>query len=433
MRRLAIGMALAVLLLTSLAPIWGQAYSAVLEDANLRVEVSYPPEVKAGTCFTVKFEAQAFADYTIDSIRLTLKLHREGGAETLYDQVLVSSEAVTSGWGFSKNIDICVPSPPYSDPFIEAKTSATYTLPAPETRTLFHEWYMTIVRRQTYEEIRAELNAARDRVNRLERKINDLREEVEDLREYVEDLKASLSQLSETYGKLSSDYSALQENYSQLQDQYEDLEQEYKALSEEYRQALVEYERLRTLYEELSDNHSQLQSNYYSILDDYQSLSKEYSQLKGVYEDLSARYSELKTRHEDALTTIGQLRETVAGLEEDLKKKQEELDVLSAMYNSAVNEGALTKNMLYAQSAAVAGIGAGIFIVSLRRRRTLPPPPPPPPPNEENGKLQRVLSGRRVTLPKEAAEKLGIAVGGRVRVEVLEDSVKITPIKEGES
>lgn len=425
--RLAI-VALAVLLLTPLLSVAyaDEGYIALVEDSNLKISVTYPPEVKVGSCFNLRFQADAFSNMTIDDLRLKVVYYYNGGSEVLYDENLVDSLYVERGWVLTKTISICVSRHKVVDPFLEARVDAEYQLESLETRELSHEWYMSIVREETYEELQEELESANEKVESLERQVDELLEE-------IDALMARLDDLQEQFSELNTSHQTLLENYNSLQDQYNKLEEKYNELNEEYRQALVEYERLRTQHEQLSLTYQQLSSNYQSLLSDHQETLSQLSQLKAVYQDLEQRYNELKERHEAALTTIGGLQSNVEDLKSRLAEKEEAYQELEAMYNSAVNEGTLTRSVLYAQSAAVAGIGAGIMIFAFAKKKrgagSLQKSEGEGN-GEGNGRVQRILSGRRVTLPKEAFQRLGLKEGGRVVVQLLEDGVKVTPFKE---
>jgi AbrB family looped-hinge helix DNA binding protein len=446
MRKLAMAtIVMALIALIVATPAYAEAYNAILEDENLRITLHYPPEVKVGSCYNFRFEAQAFSSLTVREIRLVIRMYRDGVTEKLYDEVVFSG-IVGSGWTFSKNIVICIPTPRRPDPFLEAEIYAEYTLDDLTTKTLSTEWYMSTVRTKAYDELSSELDEARKRIRYLEEKISKLDD-------YVENLERDLSNLSNSYNKLSSDYNSLQTSYKKLQDDYVSLQQKYmslqdefKNLSEDYRKLLIDYEKLRTLYEQLMDNNKQLQSNYNSLREDYSSLSKEHYKLQGIYQDLTERYNDLKSRYESSINTIGQLQSTISNLEQTIKEKEERINELNLIYASTANENTLTKSILYAQTAAVAGVGAGIYIMSIRRRKMtqpatqLPPPPPAPSPpttipkeetkNSGNGRIQKILSGRRITLPKDALEKLNIKEGGKVIVELHDGYVRVVPVKE---
>lgn len=443
MHRLAIGIMIGVVItLLAVSPVYAEAYNAILQDENIRISLYYPPEVKINSCYNFRFEAQAFNTFTIDEIRLTIKMYRDGVTETVYDEVLINDLSVTNGWTFSKNIVICIPTPRRPDPFLEAKINANYMFDDSSEKKLSTEWYMSTIRGKTYDELVSELNEAKRKIKYLEEKIDELNKNIDALEDDLDSLSNKYDKLSSDYSSLENSYRKLQEDYASLQNRYMSLQDEHKSLNEEYRKLLIDYEKLRTLYQELSDNNKQLQSNYNSLREDYTSLSKEYYRLQGIYQDLSERYNDLKNRYESSINTIGQLQSTINNLEQTIREKEERINELNLMYTSANNENTLTKSILYVQTAAIAGAGAGIYVMSLRRRKSIPPPPPSIPtvettaPKEEkpensgNGKIQKILSGRRITLPRDALEKLSIKEGGRVIVELHDGFIKVIPVKE---
>lgn len=442
MHRLAIGIIVGVIIILMISPVYAEAYNAILQDENIRISLYYPPEVKINSCYNFRFEAQAFNTFTIDEIRLTIKMYRDGVTETLYDEVLINDLPVTNGWTFSKNIVICIPTPKRPDPFLEAKIHANYVFDDSSEKELSTEWYMSTIRRKTYDELVSELDEAKRKIKYLEEKIDELNKDIDMLEDDLDNLSNKYDKLLSDYSTLENSYRKLQEDYTSLQNRYMSLQDEYKSLNEEYRKLLIDYEKLRTLYQELSDSNKQLQSNYNSLREDYTSLSKEYYRLQGIYQDLSERYNDLKNRYESSINTIGQLQSTINNLEQTIREKEEKINELNLIYTSAANENTLTKSILYIQTAAIAGAGAGIYIMNLRRRKSIPPPPPSTPavettsPKEEkpensgNGKIQKILSGRRITLPRDALEKLNIKEGGRVIVELHDGFIKVIPVKE---
>ncbi|MCX8192478.1 MAG: AbrB/MazE/SpoVT family DNA-binding domain-containing protein [Nitrososphaeria archaeon] len=442
MHRLAIILVLAVLTTSvGLTPVNGEAYNAILEDENIRISLYYPPEVKISSCYLFRFEAQAFKTLTIEKIQVKIKLYRDGVTEVLYDRVLIESQAVTSSWTYSKNIEICIPTPRRPDPFLEGKIYAEYSLDGGDEETLSTEWYMSTVREMTYDELASKLSEARREIRDLEKRISSLQSLIENLKNELSSLSKSYSELSSNYGSLKDNYLKLREEYNLIQQKYGNLEKEYTKLNEDYRQLLIDYEKLRTSFDNLMKNNERLQSNYDSLREDYRLLSEEYHKLRGVHQDLSERYNDLKSRYEGSISTIGRLEETIENLEETVKEKQKQIDELNLVYISTSNENTLTKSILYAQTAAVAAVGASLFIMNLRKKKIPPPPPSTIQPtnpssgeekieNSKNGKAQKILSGRRITIPKEAVEKLNIKEGGKVVIEICNDYIKVIPVKE---
>lgn len=443
MNKLAIRIVTGILLtLFIVSPIWAEAYNVILQDENIRISLYYPPEVKINSCYNFRLEVQAFNSFTIEEIKLTIKMYRDGVTETLYDEAVVSSLPVTNGWTFSKNIIICIPTPRRPDPFLEARIYADYMFDDSDEKTLSTEWYASTIRVKTYDELVSELQEAKKRIKYMEERIDNLNDDIDKLEKDLDNVLNSYNTLLSDYNSLQSSYRRLQEDYASLQNRYMSLQDEHKGLNEDYRRLLIDYEKLRTLYEELSDNNRQLQSNYDSLRGDYTSLSREYYRLQGIYQDLSGRYDDLKSRYESGINTIGKLQSTIEDLEKTIKEKEEKISELNLMYTSTANENILTKNILYVQTAAVIGAGAGIYIMNLRRKKTTPPPPPSTPAPEitkprgekpessGNGRIQKILSGRRITLPRDALEKLRIKDGEKVLVELHDGFIKVMPVKE---
>ncbi len=393
----------------------------MVEDANLKISLNYPSEVRARSCFTVRFQASAFTDMTIDHIKLKIIYFYDSASTVIYNALLVDDLAVAAGWVETRTINICLPDEVRRDPFLEARIEARYIIDS-ETRELSNEWFMAPVRDPTYNELRSRLDEARRRIRSLENQIEDLLGEIDNLMTRLDTLQAQLGNLAQAHESLSRSYENLQERYNALQ-------QDYQALNEEYRSLLAEYEALRARFEDLSKTYGELSQDYQGLLRDHQETVGELRKLNEVYGELKAKYDGLREKHDAALTTIGSLENKVKELESQLAEKEAENMELRAMYNSALNEGNIARSILYAQSAAVAGIGAGVLLLTRRRRGRVERQAENHSENG-NGRTQRILSGRRVTLPKEAMEKLGLKEGGRVIVQVLDDSVKITPANE---
>ncbi len=422
MRRLAIA-ALMLALITAYigGALANGAYTALVEDANLKISLNYPSEVKARSCFTVRFQASAFTDMTIDHIKLKITYFYDSASNVIYNALLVDDLAVSSGWVDTRTINVCLPDEVRRDPFLEARVEARYIIDS-EVRELSNEWFMAAVRDPTYAELASRLDEARRRIRSLENRIADLLNE-------IDDLMTQLDRLQEQLGSLAQAHETLSRSYENLQERYNVLQQDYQSLNEEYRSLLAEYEALRARFEDLSKTYGELSQDYQALLRDHQETVGELRKLNEVYGELKSRYEGLREKHDAALSTIGSLENKVSELESQLAEKEAENMELRAMYNSALNEGNVARSILYAQSAAVAGVGAGILLLTRRRRREGGRQAENHAENG-NGRTQRILSGRRVTLPKEAMEKLGLKEGGRVIVQVLDDGVRITPANE---
>ncbi|MCF8884198.1 MAG: hypothetical protein L4877_00170 [Aigarchaeota archaeon] len=443
------------LLVVLVTPVSAEAYTTIMEDENIKISLYYPPEVKIESCYTFTLKVEALKQLIVDELVLTIKLYRDGITETIYSQTILSGKTLSPSDVYSKNIEICIPSPRRPDPYLLAELAVTYTViidPSitPDPIALYVKWYMSTVRRYTYNEVLLDLESAKKRIKTLEEKIDNLKSEISKLQDSLDSLSSSYSKLSSSYNSLVNSFNKLQADYEELKKKYGKLEEAYKDVSEEYRKLQIDYEKLRTLYEDLIEDNKQLQSLYNSLREDYQTLLKEYYQLQGVYNNVYERYVDLKSRHEENIELIGQLKSTIQNLKEEVTEKENQLSELNLAYTSLTNENTMTKYILYAESAAIGGIAASLLVLNILRRRgkTVSPPPPivpsppPPPPvsekvnsemevkNSTNGKIQKVLSGRRITLPKDVVEKFGIVEGGKVRIECTDEYIKVIPIKE---
>ena len=422
-----------LLVAASIPMVAAQGYSIIENDIEMKF--NYPPEIKLGTCFSLSFWMKAKKNLTDLDVRLTIFHHRDSYTGVIYDEVIVSEAEVTEGWTTSKTIDICVPRDGVPDPYLQADVQVSYTIDASDVH-LEHEWYMSIVRDETYEELEEELSEANQRIDYLEDKINDLKDEVDELEEELEAKERELEELKEDYDQLLSEYNNLLNRYEELKKEYSDLSEEYSALEEEYDQlrdthqsTLLDLERLRTKYELLSDDYSELDETYRSLLQDYENTLAELRTYKTMYDDLKRRHEDLQGRHNEAIAEIASLKQRVKDLEEDY-------GILSRMYRATLDESTMAKSIILAQAAAVLA-GIGIYILVSRRMTRRPPEARPREgnTNEANSekKVQKVLSGRRVTIPSAVAEKLGLKEGDKVEVEYGNGQIVIKPYKEPES
>jgi AbrB family looped-hinge helix DNA binding protein len=141
-----------------------------------------------------------------------------------------------------------------------------------------------------------------------------------------------------------------------------------------------------------------------------------------MYEDLKAKHDDLRSRHDALIAEAAQLRQKLADLEEDYS-------YLNRVYEATLGESSLTKNILFAQTAAVA---AGLGIYAVLSRRLAKKPRSPEAAEEGNGekKTQKILSGRRVTIPSDAAARLGIKEGDLVEINYGNGSIVIRPVEK---
>jgi AbrB family looped-hinge helix DNA binding protein len=134
------------------------------------------------------------------------------------------------------------------------------------------------------------------------------------------------------------------------------------------------------------------------------------------------RHEDLRARHDALIAEAAQLRQKLADLEEDYSS-------LNRIYEATLGESSLTKNILFAQTAAVA---AGLGIYAVLSRRLAKKPRSPEAAEEGNGekKIQKILSGRRITIPSDAAARLGIKEGDLVEIDYGNGSIIIRPVEK---
>jgi len=199
-------------------------YSQVENDLEFRVD--YPIEVKIGSCVTINFWMKASQNLTDLVVNLAIYYHQNSEVETLYSEVIVSVDQADVGWTKSKSIQVCVPREEPVDPHLRAKLEFHYKVDGVD-KELDHEWYMSVVRDETYGELESEVASLRD-------KVSELKDEVKDLEDELEAKTQELESLQEEYQSLLAEHSALETSYQQLKEDYEDLEKEYQELKEEF-------------------------------------------------------------------------------------------------------------------------------------------------------------------------------------------------------
>ncbi|MDJ0269066.1 MAG: AbrB/MazE/SpoVT family DNA-binding domain-containing protein [Aigarchaeota archaeon] len=442
-----VGVMLVLLALALLPNTAAQAFSLVVDDASIKFTLTYPPEVKIGACFQLIFDATALGDIYIDKIRLVVKYQANSYTQTLLDDTLASDINVMAGWFVQKSYTLCVPSVVRADPSVSAELFANYTRDT-VAKPLTYRWFLAVAREKTYDEVVGELNSAKRLIDQLEATINSLRAKIDALNARIEALNAEIN-------RLRGDLAASENEYNSLKASYDALTEEYKQLDAQYKQALEGLRQLQERYDDLRQRNSVLAQNYEQLLADYRQLTDEYNSLQASYQQLREVYTNLSKRHEDSLREIGQLKNQL-----DESKKAYESLLLS--YNSLSQENILTKNIAYGQAAGLIGLAAFTSATYLLKRRrekraaqqaaqpsqATPPPPPPPQPQQaaptetpqhpqEEGqrlnshkRLQRMLSGRRVTIPSEFANMLGLKEGDMVVVELKNNKVIVKPAPE---
>jgi predicted nuclease with TOPRIM domain len=430
---------LCILLSLALLPLSVSAdgFSSIVDNGRVKFSLHYPPEVRIGSCFTTTFQTTVLGSIDIVKLRLTITFVSEAGSQTiLTDTIISSTTSFSPGDTINKVYSVCVPQRAVRDPVIVAALFSNYTRSS-AAEPLTHNWLIAVARDRTYDEILRDLNEARDTINSLQSTINSLRAEISSLRERTDTLNRELARL-ETLLATSQDA------YSRLKSDYDKLTVEYQALNEKYLRTLGDLQALQSRYDELSRENSALYDRYQQLLSDYNSLSSDFTSLKASYSQLQTIYSELRSRHDAATMQIGQLQQ-------QLDDTRRSYDLLQLSYNSLSQENILNRNIAYAQAAGLVAVGSVAATAYLVRRRqrsyseagktVTPPPPPPPPPTPEPGpavptvaeggpRVQKILAGRRVTIPSEYAKLLELREGGSITVEVRDGSLVIKPLRD---
>jgi len=417
-----IGLILLVLLMM-LSPVMAQGYSLIENDVEMRF--NYPSEIKMGTCITISFWMKAKNNLTDLSVRLTLTYHADSYTQVVYDKIIVSETSVTEGWTTSKSINVCIPREDAPDPHLQADLETSYKVNG-SSKVLEHDWYMSIVRSETYEELEEELEEARSKIDNLKDEIDDLKAELDEKEEALESLQEEHDNLLSCYQQLQSKYEQLEESYQDLTNQYKELDQRYEDLRDKHQQTLLDLERLRAKYDLLSRDYGKLDENYRNLLKDYENTLADLKTYRSMYQELKTRYGDLESRYHDALAEGASLRQRVADLESRYGD-------LSRTYQSLLGENILAKNVIFAQAAAVAA-GVGIYLFVSRRflgRAGGKPESANSNSNEGNSKrVQKILSGRRVTIPRDVAERLGLKEGDMVEIFFGDGHMIVKPIEK---
>ncbi|MCD6591959.1 MAG: DUF4201 domain-containing protein [Thaumarchaeota archaeon] len=410
-----------ILLAFLLSAASASGYSVIEDDLEFRVD--YPVEMEVGSCYTISFWMKASENLTDLVVVLSIHYHRNSEVDTLYSDTIISEEEVSAGWTKSKTINICIPSEEPKDPYIRADLEFSYKLNGSD-KELSYEWYMSIVREESYEDLQSRVSSLQNKISSLEDEIDDLEKELNEKSQKLEDLEEAYQQLLAEYSSLKSSYQELEDDYNKLKDDYSSLESAYKSLSDTHQSTIISLEKLKTEYESLSRRYESLSKQYASLLKDYESTLAELRTYKAMYSDLKARHDDLRMRHDELIAEAARLRQKISDLEENYVN-------LSRVYEATLGESNLTKNILFAQTAAVAA-GLGIYALLSRRFGRVSPPRPAEAQEEGNSekKIQKILSGRRITIPSDAAAKLGIKEGDKVEIDYANGKLIVKPVKE---
>ncbi|MCS7133788.1 MAG: hypothetical protein NZ921_03205 [Candidatus Caldarchaeum sp.] len=371
MKRASIPMFLLVLLIMPSA--LGDGFSSVVDEGKLKISLSYPVEVRVGSCFTVSFQVTFLSSISVSKLRLTLTYVTEAGSTTiLSDTIINTPTSFMSGNVITKAYTVCIPTAVRRDPLVTATVFANYTRDG-TYKPLTHNWYLATVRNRTYEDIERDLAQAQNQISTLQRNINDLQNEINRLRTRIEEI------LWEA-GRLASSLESSRREYERLEQRFQNLSNEYRILNERYVSTLGDLRSLQALYENLRRENTALMENYRQLLSDYRNLTKEFNMLQASYNQLKTIHENLSSRHEEAKRQIGYLQS-------QLDQTNRELGEIRLRYKLLGEENILHRNLMFAEAFIILGLVTAVVTYALSRRTrklsqtfpALPPPPPPPP------------------------------------------------------
>ncbi|MEN3047535.1 MAG: AbrB/MazE/SpoVT family DNA-binding domain-containing protein [Candidatus Caldarchaeales archaeon] len=433
---------LAVALALSLNPAEASNFISSVHDDRLTVTLTYPAEVKRGTCFQVRVEA--FAHEPLSKLNLTVRLELRSGATVIG---LLSAPVVTLWSGspgpvVNTHVGACVATS-HPTGVIVSKVEFEYLHSGSEFN-LTNLFQMAFVRDRTYEELAAllgsatsEVDSLRNALNEAMRTIGSLTEEVRRLRSELERSRAEVAALQREKSELENRLNALNALYEGLRREYESLRMNHERLLRDHAALQNAEASLRRSYEELVKAHRDLQGDFATLQEAYAKLREEHSTLRALHEDLRTRHERLGAAYEESVRTAGSLRGA-------LEEKARQVDVLTAMLEGALRERAIFSNIVIGQALGLGGLGA-LYLLERRRVKrgasgqasaTGNGAATPLPPENGNGNgdseslIQRVISGRRITIPKPIAERLGIKVGDLVELSLANGHVSVRPISQ---
>lgn len=445
---------------------YAQAYNIVVEDARIKVRLTYPPEVEIGSCFNLQIEVTALS--AIDNLNLTLKVvyFYDSASQTLFNNILINNVDVPGpGVVLFRNIGLCIPAPAAVDPWLEAKIKLDYitdSTPVEFTNT----FYLSTVRRTSYERLSSMLAEANRELSRLRSEVDRLRSEVASLKTRLEDAAAREEALRAKIEELTRIREELEKRLSELQAIRAELEKQLADLSSRYDKLVTDNAALQERHRGLMDSYALLQKSYEELRRDYDAVSRDLASTTGLYNDLRSRHESLRTSYEDSVKTVGQLQGSLSELER-------QREVLEAMLAQTTGESGFFRSVAVGQGVGLIALGGGMTAWLLLRRRgrpasgqqpvaaQQPPPAPPTPPTQQsnpaptnqhqattstappaaqvqmmeaapesdNEIVQKVISGRRVTIPSRLADRLGIGIGDHVKIGLLGDKIVLMPIR----
>ncbi|PUA31064.1 MAG: hypothetical protein B9J98_07855 [Candidatus Terraquivivens tikiterensis] len=408
-----------------------EAFAMSINDGSVKIDLGYPTEVKPSTCFSVRVDVTVLKTVSNLNVHLKVIYHTASSTATLYDAYVVTSFSGGPGLAYSGVLTLCPPST--LGTLVSARINATYA-----SGGLLQEFYMATVRDKYYSELTAELDAAKSTISALQSEVSSLRSAVSALRLEASRLRDEVSKLNELVNALEVENGLLKYRLAsaealnvQLKDNISKLDAELSSIRHSYLNLSTQYATLRDRYDSLLKSEESLRHEYENLSSDYSSLTKEYTILTTLYDELKKEYKDLRARYDDALEKIGSLQRS-------LKESEEEYKSLSQQYAVASWERTLVVWIAIAQAAGIAGFAvtklSKIFKRASDRKLTKTDS------KEqlcEEGKeketeqktdvmpvvdrLQKVLSGRRISIPAEVAEKMGLSEGSRVIVRLMED------------
>ena len=441
-----------LLLLGSLLLPAGNAitFNSLIDDGKLAVTLNYPSEVKRGTCFNVRVEVNALTAMSDLNVTLVIELRSGPSVYVLFTGKVVDDWSGGPGPVTNSIVGACVTSS-HPTGVIVLRTSIEYNIGSGRL-TLVSSFLMGLARDTTYDELAALYSAAQNEISRLRSAVDDLRREAERLRARISELMSEVSALNARLDALRERYERLQSDYASLLSRYQELQQSYAKLQDDYENLTRQHEALRATNSELRKAYDALQKEVETLRAEYAELQKQHASLTALHEDLKRRYAQLDSAHQEAVKQIGSLTGA-------LEERGRQMDALMAMLDNALRERNVFSNIVIAQALGLGGLGALYLIERRRFRRSGPSAAPSvkvpeggsggPSANgantpslqsahgaqsqtdlqsQENGNgglIQKVISGRRITIPKKLAELLGVDVGDQVELGVIGDALMV--------
>ncbi len=425
-------------------------FNSLIDDGKLAVTINYPSEVKRGTCFNVRVEVNALTAMSDLNVTVVIELRSGPSVYVLFTGKVVDDWSGGPGPVTNSIVGACVTSS-HPTGVIVLRTSIEYHL-GPSKLTLDSSFLMGLARNTTYDELAALYSAAQNEISRLRSAVDDLRREAERLRTRISELTSEVSALNARLDALRERYDRLQSDYAILLSRYQELQQSYAKLQDDYENLTRQHEALRATNSELRKAYDALQKELEELRAEYAELQKQHASLTALHEDLKRRYVQLDSAHQEAVRQIGSLTGA-------LEERGRQMDALMAMLDNALRERNVFSNIVIAQALGLGGLGALYLIERRRFRRSGPSAAPSvkvpeggsggPSANgvnspglqsaqgaqsqtdlqsQENGNgglIQKVISGRRITIPKKLAELLGVDVGDQVELGVIGDALMV--------